>query len=59
MIKQIKEVILLFNTKESKMTEAEFDDPEQKEFELKMCKMIEDMPIEVKDRFKALKVYMD
>ena len=31
-------------------------DPEQKEFELKMSKTIEAMPVEVRDRFKALKV---
>jgi len=35
------------------------EDPEQKEFELKMSKLIETMPKEVKDRFKALKVQMD
>lgn len=33
-----------------------FEDPEQKEFELKMSKTIDTMPAEVKDRFKALKV---
>jgi hypothetical protein len=32
------------------------DDPESKEFDLKMCKVIDSMPEEVKDRFKALKV---
>ena len=32
------------------------DDPEEKEFELKVCKAINRMPEEVKDRFKALKV---
>lgn len=42
------------------MTEASnIEDPEQKEFELKMSKLIETMPLEVKDRFKVLKVYMD
>ena len=32
------------------------EDPEQKEFELKMSKTILEMPQEVQDRFKALKV---
>jgi len=32
------------------------EDPEEKEFELKVCKTIDNMPEEVKDRFKALKV---
>ena len=42
------------------MTEvAAIEDPEQKEFELKMSKLIEGMPGEVKDRFKVLKVQMD
>jgi hypothetical protein len=36
-----------------------FEDPEQKEFELKMSKTIDTMPDEVKDRFKALKVLYD
>jgi hypothetical protein len=39
------------------MTEvANIEDPEQKEFELKMSKLIETMPSDVKDRFKVLKV---
>jgi hypothetical protein len=37
---------------------SEIEDPEQKEFELKMSKVIQEMPSEVKDRFKALKVLM-
>ncbi len=41
------------------MTDALFEDPEQKEFELKMSKTIEGLPTEVKDRFKALKVLYD
>jgi hypothetical protein len=42
------------------MTEVDnIEDPEQKEFELKMSKLIDTMPLEVKDRFKVLKVYMD
>lgn len=35
------------------------DDPEQKEFNLKVNKTIEDMPAEIRDRFKALKVIQD
>jgi hypothetical protein len=34
-------------------------DPEQKEFDLKLSKTIENMPEEVRDRFKALKVLQD
>lgn len=43
------------------MTEEKpkIDDPEEKEFELKVCKAINRMPEEVKDRFKALKVIED
>jgi hypothetical protein len=32
------------------------DDPEQKQFDLKINKTIDHMPEEVQDRFKALKV---
>ena len=35
---------------------ATITDPEQKEFDLKIMKAIDEMPAEVKDRFKALKV---
>ena len=35
------------------------EDPELKEFDLKISKTIENMPEEVKDRFKALKVLHD
>ena len=36
-----------------------FRDPDQAELEYKMCKDINAMPEEVKDRFKALKVLYD
>lgn len=36
-----------------------FQDPEKMELDLKMSKIIEEMPEEVKDRFKALKVIYD
>ena len=36
-----------------------FQDPEKMELDLKMSKIIEEMPEEVKDRFKALKVLYD
>jgi hypothetical protein len=39
-----------------KQLEGQFEDPDQKEFELKMSKTILAMPEEVQDRFKALKV---
>jgi len=35
------------------------EDPEQKEFDLKVNKTIEDLPEEIRDRFKALKVIQD
>lgn len=41
------------------MSEVGIEDPEQKEFELKIAKTITNMPPEVQDRFKALKVLMD
>jgi hypothetical protein len=36
-----------------------FQDPEKMELDLKMSKIIDEMPEEVKDRFKALKVIYD
>ena len=36
-----------------------FKDPDQAELEYKMCKDINAMPEEVRDRFKALKVLYD
>ena len=36
-----------------------FRDPDQAELEFKMCKDINAMPEEVRDRFKALKVLYD
>ena len=39
--------------------EIPFRDPEQAEIELKISKDINQMPEEVKDRFKALKVLTD
>ena len=38
------------------MSTTVVEDPEQKQFDLQMSKTIEEMPEEVKDRFKALKV---
>ena len=40
-------------------TDIGFRDPDQAELEFKMCKDINAMPDEVKDRFKALKVLYD
>lgn len=39
-----------------KQLDGQFEDPDQKEFELRMSKTILAMPDEVQDRFKALKV---
>jgi hypothetical protein len=38
-----------------KQLDQQFEDPDQKEFELTMSKTILAMPEEVQDRFKALK----
>lgn len=39
-----------------KQLDPQFEDPDQKDFELTMSKTILAMPEEVQDRFKALKV---
>ena len=47
------------NTQSAEAPDIGFKDPDQAELEYKICKDINTMPEEVKDRFKALKVLYD
>jgi hypothetical protein len=47
------------NTASAEAPDIGFKDPDQAELEYKICKDINAMPDEVKDRFKALKVLYD
>ena len=46
-------------TEDTEIPDIGFRDPDQAELEYKMCKDINAMPEEVRDRFKALKVLYD